>query len=173
MRQPSTWLLPIALPAVLLAMACVRHLWQAGDAESRHGTGHPGRMAKRLDASDGGVPSLLEFELVPAWTLRAGDLVACWTGDVVTDSAVAIGGSAVVTSSARLCVPRRVMAEGTHVAAGTRIVDGYLLLRIEEAAVSAWREPRAPDHGPRQERTETLPRVDDAAIARRSSRSAR
>lgn len=143
MRQPSTVLLPIALPAVLLAMACLRHLWQAGDAETRHGTGHPGGVAKRLDASDGGVPNLLEFELVPAWTLRAGDLVACWTGDVVTGSAVAIAGSALVASNARLCVPRRVTAGGTHVGAGTRIVEGYLLLRIGDAAPGDGRRGRA------------------------------
>ena len=172
MHQPATWLLPITPPAVLLATAGLRHLWQATDTATRHGTGRPGGVAKRLDASDGGVPSLLEFELVPAWTLRAGDLVACWTGDVVTGSAVAIAGSAVVTSSERLSIPRRVMAEGTHVAAGTRIVEGYLLLRLEDAA-----SPGPPRTGPGDaapgDRNRGRARATASAIARFIARTMR
>jgi high-affinity K+ transport system ATPase subunit B len=134
MHPPPSHLLAIALPVVVLATAWLRHVRPAGDAATRRaGAAQPNEIAKRLDASDGGTPSLLEFELVPAWTLRVGDLLACWTGDVVTAGAVVIAGSAVVTSGARPCVPRRVKVAGARIAAGTRILEGYLLLRLEEA----------------------------------------
>jgi hypothetical protein len=121
----------VAIAAVLV-LACLHLARWVAEEPTSCGPRWRGVVAKRLDASDGGDPSLLEFELVTPSTLRDGDLVACWAGDAVPGRSIAIEGSAVVTPSSFLRAGGRVVARGDGVPGGLYVTRGYLILRLAD-----------------------------------------
>ena len=137
----------IGLSAVLWLACLWLARWLTGDSRSR-AVVRAGGVAKRLDASDGGEPNLLEFELVQPSSLRAGDLVACWAGDVVPASGTVIEGSAEL-ATVRLTRPvGHTVARGRRVARGAHVVSGYVLVRLTHGAATTTLRAVASHHAP-------------------------
>jgi K+-transporting ATPase ATPase B chain len=91
--------------------------------------------AKRLDASDTHTkPELLEHELVPATSLRKGDLVLCTPGDVIPSDGEVFQGVASVDESAITGESAPVIRESggdrSAVTGGTKVLSDYLIVRI-------------------------------------------
>ncbi|MEP6764686.1 MAG: potassium-transporting ATPase subunit KdpB [Gemmatimonadaceae bacterium] len=91
--------------------------------------------AKRLDASDTGAePNLLEFETVPATSLRKGDLVLCTPGDVIPSDGEVARGVASVDESAITGESAPVIRESggdrSAVTGGTKVLSDFLVVRI-------------------------------------------
>lgn len=91
--------------------------------------------AKRLDASDiGGAPNILEHELVPATSLRKGDLVLCTPGDVIPSDGEVVQGVASVDEAAITGESAPVIRESggdrSAVTGGTKVLSDYLIIRI-------------------------------------------
>ena len=91
--------------------------------------------AKRLDASDTNKkPELLEHELVPATSLRKGDLVLCTPGDVIPSDGEVFQGVASVDESAITGESAPVIRESggdrSAVTGGTKVLSDYLIIRI-------------------------------------------
>ncbi|MEP6833978.1 MAG: potassium-transporting ATPase subunit KdpB [Gemmatimonas sp.] len=91
--------------------------------------------AKRLDASDtGGAPQILEHEMVPATSLRKGDLVLCTPGDIVPSDGEVVQGVASVDESAITGESAPVIRESggdrSAVTGGTKVLSDFLVIRI-------------------------------------------
>ena len=92
-------------------------------------------QAKRLDASDSGGPiDHLEFEAVPAPSLRRGDLILCTAGDVIASDGEVIEGVASVDESAitgeSAPVIRESGGERSAVTGGTRVLSDWIVIRV-------------------------------------------
>lgn len=91
--------------------------------------------AKRLDASDSGAaPNILEHEMVPATSLRKGDLVLCTPGDVIPSDGEVVQGVASVDESAITGESAPVIRESggdrSAVTGGTKVLSDFLVVRI-------------------------------------------
>jgi K+-transporting ATPase ATPase B chain len=92
--------------------------------------------AKRLDASDDRTVPVdkLAFELVPAPSLRRGDLVLCTPGDVIPSDGEVSEGVASVDESAITGESAPVIRESggdrSAVTGGTKVLSDYLVIRI-------------------------------------------
>ena len=92
--------------------------------------------AKRLDASDDLEVEIdkLAFELVPAPSLRRGDLVLCTPGDVIPSDGEVAEGVASVDESAITGESAPVIRESggdrSAVTGGTKVLSDFLIIRI-------------------------------------------
>ena len=91
--------------------------------------------AKRLDASgSGGEPNIVEYETVPATSLRKGDLVLCTPGDVIPSDGEVFRGVASVDEAAITGESAPVIRESggdrSAVTGGTKVLSDYLVIRI-------------------------------------------
>ncbi|HEY5062613.1 MAG TPA: potassium-transporting ATPase subunit KdpB [Gemmatimonadaceae bacterium] len=92
--------------------------------------------AKRLDASDDLEAEIdkLAFELVPAPSLRRGDLVLCTPGDVIPSDGEVAEGVASVDESAITGESAPVIRESggdrSAVTGGTKVLSDFLIIRI-------------------------------------------
>ncbi len=91
-------------------------------------------LAKRLDASDGGDVDITRFEAINATSLRSGDLVVCFPGDVipsdgeVTQGVASVDESAITGESAP--VIRESGGDRSSVTGGTKVLSDFLVTRI-------------------------------------------
>ncbi len=91
-------------------------------------------LAKRLDASDGGDVDITRFEAINATSLRSGDLVVCFPGDVipsdgeVTQGVASVDESAITGESAP--VIRESGGDRSSVTGGTKVLSDFLVIRI-------------------------------------------
>ena len=91
--------------------------------------------AKRLDASDSGTAVIItEHQIVPATSLRKGDLVLCTPGDVVPSDGEVVQGVASVDESAITGESAPVIRESggdrSAVTGGTKVLSDFLVIRI-------------------------------------------
>ena len=125
------------------AMAEGRGKAQA-DALRKTRTEHARQAPRRADGR-----SAIDAELVPAPSLRSGDLVLCTPGDVIPGDGEVVEGVASVDESAitgeSAPVIREIGGDRSAVTGGTKVLSDYLVIRIT-------REPRR-----------DVPRPDDRA----------
>jgi K+-transporting ATPase ATPase B chain len=90
--------------------------------------------AKQLDASPDGAYDISAFELVGAPSLRRGDLVVCFPGDVIPSDGEVVEGVASVDESAITGESAPVIRESggdrSAVTGGTKVLSDYLVIRV-------------------------------------------
>jgi cation transport ATPase len=90
---------------------------------------------RRLDASDsdGADPiDSLAYELVPAFRLRAGDLVLCVAGEELPADVRVVEGEGLARASTAAASPSpQAVIPGMQLPLGATLVSGYVIARLE------------------------------------------